>query len=58
MRLYRETLAENAKQPEALLNLGRLLEAAGRSEEARECWNKALDAQPALAQGYFGPAID
>jgi tetratricopeptide (TPR) repeat protein len=44
--------------PEALLNLGRLLESAGKSEEARSCWTKALDAEPALAQGYFGPAID
>jgi TolA-binding protein len=44
--------------PEALLNLGRILEALGKSDEARACWTKALEAEPALAQGYFGPAID
>jgi tetratricopeptide (TPR) repeat protein len=44
--------------PEALLNLGRILEAAGNSEDARECWTKALEVEPALAQGYFGPAIE
>ena len=46
------------RQPEALLNPGRILEANGKSEEARNCWSKALEAEPALAQGYFGPAID
>jgi len=44
--------------PEALLNLGRILDATGKSDEARSCWSKALDAEPALAQGYFGPTID
>ena len=29
-----------------------------RTDEARACWSKALEAEPALAQGYFGPAID
>jgi TolA-binding protein len=44
--------------PEALLNLGRILESSGKSEEARACWSKALEAEPALAQGYFGPTIE
>jgi TolA-binding protein len=44
--------------PEALLNLGRILEGLGKSDEARLCWTKALESEPALAQGYFGPAID
>jgi TolA-binding protein len=44
--------------PEALLNLGRILEGQGKSDEARTCWTRALDAEPALAQGYFGPAIE
>ena len=32
--------------------------ANGKADEARTCWSKALEAEPALAQGYFGPAID
>jgi TolA-binding protein len=44
--------------PEALLNLGRIMESNGKTEEARSCWSKALEAEPALAQGYFGPAIE
>ena len=44
--------------PEALLNLGRILETSGKGNEARACWTRALEAEPALAQGYFGPAID
>jgi tetratricopeptide (TPR) repeat protein len=44
--------------PEALLNLGRILETMGKLEEARSCWSRALEAEPELAQGYFGPAID
>jgi tetratricopeptide (TPR) repeat protein len=58
MRLYRDALAQQPDMPEALLNLGRILESNGKSDEARSCWSKALDAEPALAQGYFGPAID
>jgi len=27
-------------------------------KEARACWSKALEVEPALAQGYFGPSID
>jgi TolA-binding protein len=56
--LYRDALAQQPEMPEALLNLGRILEANGKSDEARACWSKALEAEPALAQGYFGPAID
>src|SRR4029078_7138182 len=58
VRLYRDALAQQADMREALLNLGRILEANGKTEEARSCWSKALEAEPALAQGYFGPAID
>ena len=58
VRLYRDAIAQQADMAEALLNLGRLLEASGKAEEARSCWSKALEAEPALAQGYFGPAID
>ena len=58
VRLYRDALSQQADMPEALLNLGRILESNGKTEEARSCWSKALEAEPALAQGYFGPAID
>ena len=43
---------------EALLNLGRILESNGKTDEARSCWSRALELEPALAQGYFGPAIE
>jgi Tfp pilus assembly protein PilF len=57
-RLYREALSQQPEMPEALLNLGRILESGGKGDEAKSCWSKALEAEPALAQGYFGPAID
>ena len=31
---------------------------AGKSDDARACWTRALEAEPALAQDYFGPAIE
>ena len=58
VRMYRDALAQQSDMPEARLNLGRILESNGKTEEARSCWSKALEAEPALAQGYFGPAID
>ena len=58
VRLYRDALAQQPDMPEALLNLGRILESNGKSEEARACWSKALEVEPALAQGYFGPSMD
>jgi signal recognition particle subunit SRP54 len=57
-QLYRNVLAQQPDMPEALLNLGHVLESLGQEEEARECWSKALEAKPALAQGYFGPAVE
>jgi tetratricopeptide (TPR) repeat protein len=57
-RMYREALEQQPDMPEALLNLGRILETTGKADEARSCWSKALESEPALAQGYFGPAID
>lgn len=58
VELYRQALAQHPDMPEALLNLGRILESTGKADEARVCWSKALEVEPALAQGYFGPAID
>ena len=58
VRFYRDALALEPHMPEALLNMGRILETTGKTDEARICWAKALEAEPALAQGYFGPAIE
>ena len=44
---------QRADFPEALLNLGHVLSAAGREEEARACWAPALELKPELAAGYF-----
>ena len=48
VRLYREALSQQPDMPEALLNLGRILESNGKSDEARTCWSKALEVEPAL----------
>jgi tetratricopeptide (TPR) repeat protein len=58
VRLYRDALAQQPEMPEALLNLGRILESNGKSDEARACRSRALEVEPALAQGYFGPSMD
>jgi tetratricopeptide (TPR) repeat protein len=58
VKLYRDALAQKPDMPEALLNLGRILDSMGKSDEARTYWSKALEAEPELAKGYFGPAID
>ena len=42
VRLYRDALAQQADMPEALLNMRRILESHGKTEEARSCWSTAL----------------
>jgi tetratricopeptide (TPR) repeat protein len=37
----------------ALLNLGHALKAMGKDDEARQAWGRAIEADPALAGGYF-----
>jgi tetratricopeptide (TPR) repeat protein len=53
VEFYRKALEQRADFPEALLNLGHVLSAAGREEEARACWAPALELKPELAAGYF-----
>jgi len=36
-----------------LLNLGHALKALGQDQEARSCWQKAVEAKPELATQYF-----
>jgi len=55
IRVYCDALKEQPMFPEALLNLGHLLAAEGKSAEASECWRRALTLRPELAAGYFDP---
>ena len=52
----REALNERAQFPEALLNLGHVLKSLGKQDEARDCWKRALEQKPELAESYFGKA--
>jgi tetratricopeptide (TPR) repeat protein len=47
--LYRDALREQPVFPEALLNLGNLLERRGEMDEARFCWKRAVEFKPDLA---------
>lgn len=53
IRVYCDALKEQPVFPEALLNLGHLLAAEGKTAEAGECWRRALSLRPELAAGYF-----
>jgi tetratricopeptide (TPR) repeat protein len=55
-KLYREALQERDQFPEALLNLGHVLKGLGQQDEARDCWKKALEQKPDLAESYFSSA--
>jgi predicted O-linked N-acetylglucosamine transferase (SPINDLY family)/glycosyltransferase involved in cell wall biosynthesis len=41
-KLYREALAQQPNFPQALLNLGSVLERLGRNDEAIACWQQAI----------------
>lgn len=41
-KLYREALAQQPNFPQALLNLGSVLERQGRNDEAIVCWQQAM----------------
>ena len=52
-RTYRRAADEKPGFAEALLNLGHALKALGQEEEARSCWQQAVEAKPELAEKYF-----
>jgi tetratricopeptide (TPR) repeat protein len=52
-RSYRRAAAEKPGFAEALLNLGHAFKALGQDQEARTCWQKAVEAKPELATQYF-----
>jgi tetratricopeptide (TPR) repeat protein len=52
-RSFRRATEEKPDFAEALLNLGHALEALGQEDEARGCWQQAVQAKPELAGKYF-----
>jgi tetratricopeptide (TPR) repeat protein len=52
-RCFRRAADEKPGFGEALLNLGHALQALGQEQEARACWQKAVEAKPELATQYF-----
>jgi tetratricopeptide (TPR) repeat protein len=50
---YQDALTINPDFPEALLNMGNVLNATGRKDAARENWGRALQLKPELALGYY-----
>jgi tetratricopeptide (TPR) repeat protein len=53
IRVYRTAIEARPEFAEALLNLGHVLQAAGKDDEARDAWVRALEIKPELARGYF-----
>jgi tetratricopeptide (TPR) repeat protein len=52
-RSYRRATEEKPDFAEALLNLGHALVALGQEDEARGCWQQAVQVKPELAEKYF-----
>ena len=50
---YGDAVKHQPDLPEALLNLGHALHQLGQEDDARCCWAKALEANPAFAAEYF-----
>ena len=50
---YKGALLIKPEFPEALLNLGNLLDASGEKEAARDHWVRALQLKPELVLGYY-----
>jgi tetratricopeptide (TPR) repeat protein len=50
---YNDALQIKPDFPEALLNLGNVLDATGQKDAARDHWVRALQLKPELALGYF-----
>jgi hypothetical protein len=38
------------------LNLGHVLKGLGQQDQARDCWKRALEQKPDLAESYFANA--
>ncbi len=53
IKLFRTALARGGKSPELQYNLGRMLLAAGRNDEAAAYLEQAVTARPVLARGWL-----
>ena len=51
--LYESVLKENPGEPAALVNLGGLYAAAGRTKEAAALWTRALEANPSIEEAVL-----
>ncbi len=51
--LYESVLKEHPGEPAALVNLGGLYAAAGRTKEAAALWTRALEANPAIEEAVL-----
>jgi hypothetical protein len=51
--LYESVLRDNPGEPAALVNLGGLYAAAGRTKEAAALWTRALQANPAIEEAVL-----
>jgi tetratricopeptide (TPR) repeat protein len=52
-QFYEQALSEDPQRLDPLLNLGHVLMASGKVEEARACWRRAVRENPELAEAYF-----
>jgi tetratricopeptide (TPR) repeat protein len=52
-RSYRRATQDKPDFAEAFLNLGHALHALGLEDQARGCWQQAVEAKPELAGKYF-----
>ena len=52
-KLYRQVLAQQPKEPEALYGLSRLAEQSGQYEHAQKLLTKVLEIEPQLAKAWF-----
>jgi tetratricopeptide (TPR) repeat protein len=53
MILYCEAINAEPTLAPAMLNLGHVLDKLGQFDRARQCWDRAIEMNPALAAGYF-----
>ena len=53
MQHYREALRIYPRDAQTLNNMGSILMQEGRSDEAIECWKRAVDAQPDYIGAHY-----